>query len=137
MQAMPEPAIQDNGRILLSNHSVGNINSQYYIPEFISEDEERSLIRNIEQAPKTKWTVLSKRSLQNWGGLPGGKNGKDCVMLEEPIPQWLNSWCTQFHERLFVEDGENNLVPLFSKPPNHVLINKYIPGQGIFVSIPY
>ena len=41
--------------------------SIYYIPEFVSADDEESLLRNIYEAPKPKWTQLSNRRLQNWG----------------------------------------------------------------------
>ena len=39
----------------------------YYIPDFISKDEEEYLLRQVYAAPKPKWTHLSNRRLQNWG----------------------------------------------------------------------
>ncbi|CAB1352320.1 unnamed protein product [Coregonus sp. 'balchen'] len=39
----------------------------YYIPDFITEDEEAHLLQQVYKAPKTKWTQLSNRRLQNWG----------------------------------------------------------------------
>ena len=120
-------------KIELSAFAVGNIPYQYFLPNFVSEEEESKLIRNIEQAPRTKWTNLSNRQLQNWGGLPAAKNG---CMLEEPLPDWLQSWCDTFQERLYTNKDEES-SPFFSKPPNHVLINKYLPGQGIMVCSEY
>lgn len=53
----------------------------YYLPEFITEAEEKLLLHNIYSAPKPKWVVLSGRRLQNWGGLPHPKG-----MVVEKIP---------------------------------------------------
>ncbi|XP_053604783.1 alpha-ketoglutarate-dependent dioxygenase alkB homolog 6 [Plodia interpunctella] len=88
----------------------------YYIPNYISEKEETSLITNIYSAPKPKWTQLSNRRLQNWGGIPH-TNG----MIAETIPSWLDDYLDKIHA-LNVMDG---------KRPNHVLVNEYQPGQGI------
>ncbi|PSN38936.1 Alpha-ketoglutarate-dependent dioxygenase alkB 6 [Blattella germanica] len=53
----------------------------YYIPNFISEEEERRIIEQVNAAPKPKWTQLSHRRLQNWGGIPHPKG-----MIAEKIP---------------------------------------------------
>ena len=45
----------------------------FCIPNFVSEQEEESTLRNINKAPKVKWTNLLNRRLQNWGGLPKEK----------------------------------------------------------------
>jgi alkylated DNA repair protein alkB family protein 6 len=89
----------------------------YYVPNFINEIEEKQLVDQIYNAPKPKWTVLSKRRLQNWGGIVTEKG-----MLQEQVPKWLNSYC----ERLGSIEG------LFGEHlPNHILINEYLPNQGI------
>ena len=44
--------------------------SLYYIPEFISKEEEAYLLKQVYDAPKPKWTQLSNRRLQNWGKIP-------------------------------------------------------------------
>ncbi|XP_029416953.1 alpha-ketoglutarate-dependent dioxygenase alkB homolog 6 isoform X2 [Nannospalax galili] len=43
----------------------------YYVPDFISKEEEEYLLRQVFNAPKPKWTQLSGRKLQNWGFCPG------------------------------------------------------------------
>ncbi|XP_047990509.1 alpha-ketoglutarate-dependent dioxygenase alkB homolog 6 [Leguminivora glycinivorella] len=88
----------------------------YYISEFISEDEEKSILSNIYASPKPKWTQLSNRRLQNWGGIPHSKG-----MIAETIPTWLDSCLQTIH----------NLNLMGGHRPNHVLVNEYLPGQGI------
>ena len=73
------------------------------------------------------------------GGKPDPKG-----MLEEPLPPWLKNELEKISQLalpiLPVEqqdaekEGENQLRPFFDKPPNHVLINEYLPSQGIMVS---
>lgn len=56
----------------------------YYIPSFVSNEEEELILRHIENTPKPKWTQLSNRRLINYGGVPH-KNG----MIAEDLPNWL------------------------------------------------
>lgn len=88
----------------------------YYIPDFISEEEESYLQRQVFNAPKTKWTQLSGRRLQNWGGLPHPKG-----MLVEKMPDWLQTYCEKI----------SALGAFSGKAANHVLVNEYKPGEGI------
>ncbi|XP_019728421.1 putative RNA/DNA demethylase ALKBH6 [Hippocampus comes] len=88
----------------------------YYIPAFISDEEEAYLLQQVYQSPKPKWTQLSGRRLQNWGGLPHPKG-----MLEERMPGWLHTYCQKISSH-GAFDG---------KTANHVLVNEYKPGEGI------
>ncbi|CAH1802973.1 unnamed protein product, partial [Owenia fusiformis] len=88
----------------------------YYWPEFITEQEHDYLLQQVYAAPKPKWTQLSNRRLQNWGGLPHEKG-----MIAEPLPQWLGSYAGKLA----------NLGIFQEHTPNHVLVNEYQPGQGI------
>nr|XP_055055678.1 alpha-ketoglutarate-dependent dioxygenase alkB homolog 6 isoform X2 [Misgurnus anguillicaudatus] len=93
----------------------------YYIPNFITEGEEESLLQQVYRAPKPKWTQLSGRRLQNWGGLPNPKG-----MLAEKLPDWLLTYTEKI-----------SMLGAFSgKTANHVLINEYKPGEGIMSEIP-
>ncbi|XP_014219511.1 alpha-ketoglutarate-dependent dioxygenase alkB homolog 6 [Copidosoma floridanum] len=88
-----------------------------YIPDFITEEEEQDIIKKVNSAPLPKWTQLSKRRLQNWGGIPHEKG-----MIAEDVPKWLNS---QIDKIASLDVFEKD------KRPNHVLINEYLSGQGI------
>ncbi|TWW80345.1 Alpha-ketoglutarate-dependent dioxygenase alkB -like protein 6 [Takifugu flavidus] len=88
----------------------------YYIPDFISEQEETYLQQQVYKSPKPKWTQLSGRRLQNWGGLPHPKG-----MLAEKIPDWLQKYCEKI----------SSLGAFGGKTANHILVNEYKPGEGI------
>ncbi|CAG4993321.1 unnamed protein product [Colias eurytheme] len=106
-----------NGNICLDKHRVTSIDpTAYYISEFISEEEEKNIINNIYATPKPKWTQLSNRRLQNWGGIPHNKG-----MIAETIPPWLDQYLERIH----------SLNLMGGNKPNHVLVNEYTPGQGI------
>ncbi|XP_078473021.1 putative RNA/DNA demethylase ALKBH6 isoform X1 [Lampetra fluviatilis] len=88
----------------------------YYVPDFLSHGEEEMLLREVYKAPKTKWTQLSGRRLQNWGGLPDPRG-----MLASPLPPWLARPASRLSS-LGLFDG---------RQANHVLVNEYRPGEGI------
>ncbi|KAM5295788.1 alpha-ketoglutarate-dependent dioxygenase alkB homolog 6 isoform 2-T2 [Glossophaga mutica] len=88
----------------------------YYVPDFISKEEEEYLLRQVFNAPKPKWTQLSGRKLQNWGGLPHPQG-----MVPERLPLWLQRYV----------DKVSDLSLFGGLPANHVLVNQYLPGEGI------
>ncbi|XP_033211180.1 alpha-ketoglutarate-dependent dioxygenase alkB homolog 6 [Belonocnema kinseyi] len=103
---------------ILRNNIVSQVPpSAFYIPNFITEEEEQEIIKLVNKAPLPKWTQLSHRRLQNWGGIPHPKG-----MIAEEIPSWLKKYVDKVSELNVFEE---------SKKPNHVLINEYLPGQGI------
>ncbi|GLT47259.1 hypothetical protein SLA2020_209670 [Shorea laevis] len=99
-----------------NNFIVGNLPTLMYIPDFITDAEEAQLLTNIYQAPVCKWTSLKNRRLQNWGGIVHEKG-----LLPQALPPWLK----KITERIAEESG------LYPSPINHVLINEYLPNQGI------
>ncbi|XP_077336556.1 putative RNA/DNA demethylase ALKBH6 isoform X3 [Lithobates pipiens] len=88
----------------------------YYIPDYITEDEEEYLLRQVYNAPKPKWTQLSGRKLQNWGGLPHPRG-----MVSEKLPPWLQTYTNKI----------SSLSVFGGSCANHVLVNEYKPGEGI------
>ncbi|KAG8666212.1 hypothetical protein FPOAC1_011015 [Fusarium poae] len=100
----------------------------YYIPNFISEEEEQMMLDKISSAPKPKWKQLTKRRLQTWpSDLVNNK------LLDAPLPVWLQDPVISRLLSLRTKDSEPGHV--FSESPhhkpNHVLINEYPPGIGI------
>lgn len=53
----------------------------YYIPNFITEEQEAYIMDKVNSAPKPKWCQLKNRRLQNWGGIPHAKG-----LIPETIP---------------------------------------------------
>jgi alkylated DNA repair protein alkB family protein 6 len=92
----------------------------YYIPDFITADEETQLLRNIASQPKPKWTVLSHRRLQTHPSALTASN----VLLAAPLPDWLSSLVPRM-QALGIWDSAPH------HGPNHVLINEYNPSEGI------
>jgi len=101
----------------LAEYQVSGVpDTVYYVPNFISEGDEKYLLNEIHKTPAPRWTQLLNRRLQNWGGIPTPKG-----MIAETIPHWLQ----QYVDRV-------NLLKIFGdKSANHVLLNEYKPGQGI------
>ncbi|KAK9156496.1 hypothetical protein Scep_003070 [Stephania cephalantha] len=88
----------------------------YLIPntETASHEEQRG--GTVDWKLISKWKSLKNRRLQNWGGVVHEKG-----LLPQPLPPWL----TKITQRICEETG------LFPSPINHVLINEYLPHQGI------
>ncbi|KAF3966149.1 hypothetical protein CMV_009731 [Castanea mollissima] len=100
----------------LNGFKVGILPTLIYIPDFISESEQTMLLNNVYGAPVSKWKSLKNRRLQNWGGV---------VHEKGLLPQELPPWLTKITEKIYEESG------LFPSAINHVLINEYLPNQGI------
>ncbi|KAG0558732.1 hypothetical protein KC19_10G049600 [Ceratodon purpureus] len=100
----------------LERFRVGSLPTVYYVPDFVSATEEAALVQEVQGAPVAKWKTLKNRRLQNWGGVVHEKG-----LISQPIPVWLSSVTEKITK-------ETNLFPA---PINHVLVNEYMPGQGI------
>ncbi|KAI7728668.1 hypothetical protein M8C21_009666 [Ambrosia artemisiifolia] len=94
----------------LNKFKVGSVPTVFYIPDFISDSDQNLLLNHINAAPVSKWKVLKNRRLQNWGGI-----------VHEKVPPWL----TKITEKI------SNESSMFPSAINHVLINEYLPNQGI------
>ncbi|KAI9227546.1 MAG: hypothetical protein DHS80DRAFT_31675 [Piptocephalis tieghemiana] len=90
----------------------------YYIPDFITEQEETLLMGKVVEAPRSKWVTLSRRRLQYYGGTPHAKG-----IIQEPLPSWVKLPFDRFDQL--------GIFPGGSGGPDHLLINEYHPGQGI------
>ncbi|XP_057956199.1 uncharacterized protein LOC131149611 isoform X2 [Malania oleifera] len=104
------------GKGCLDNFIVGTVPTVLYIPNFVTDSEQAQLLNNIYQAPTSKWKSLMNRRLQSWGGVVHAKG-----LLSQDLPPWI----TKITQRIYEESG------LFPAAINHVLVNEYLPNQGI------
>lgn len=94
------------------------IKGMRYLSSFIDEDEEQSLISLIDS---NEWCNDLKRRTQHYGyKYDYSKKKIDASMYLGNIPDWLDKYCT-----LLLKKG------IFEKKPDQVIINEYLPGQGI------
>lgn len=96
----------------------------FYIPNFITEDEERFLTEAILSAPKPKWKVLQNRRLQEWGGQMLAKNN---TLMPQPMPEFF----TAYPDLITRLRNTGAFVGSKHGEPNHCLVNEYLAGQGI------
>jgi alkylated DNA repair dioxygenase AlkB len=104
---------------VVDSHTIKSLPSTFiYIPNFISEEEETSTLCKI---PSNRWTQLQHRRLQTFPTTLTSKN----VLLLSPLPTWLSDpFVTRFDALQLFKHTPH-------KAPNHVLVNEYMPGQGI------
>lgn len=97
--------------LTVSAEDVPAISGLAYLPEYIGEAEERELAAYIDRQP---WNTEWQRRRQPYGASYG--KGADAP----PIPRWG----LKLAERLFA-DGVTDT------PFDQMLVNEYLPGQGI------
>ncbi|CAN6986463.1 unnamed protein product [Brassica rapa subsp. trilocularis] len=100
----------------LESFRVGLTPTVFYIPGFVTDQEQTQLLDHIYGGSGSKWKTLKNRRLQNWGGM---------VHEKGLVPQELPSWLTKITAKIHESSG------LFPSAINHVLINEYHPDQGI------
>ena len=100
----------------------------FYIPNFVSLQEEAVILEKIATAPKPRWKHLTYRRLQTWPS-----DLVDNTLLEAPLPPWLvDPIVTRLLSVPVSATTQDNVF--FNSPhkkPNHVLINEYAAGVGI------
>ena len=98
-----------------------NIPGLTYIPNFIDAADQDRLLSNIDQQP---WLADLKRRVQHFGYKYDYKArtvNNDAYL--GPLPDWLSLLCQKLC------DG------IFSSTPDQVIVNEYLPGQGISAHI--
>ncbi|MBL0318452.1 MAG: alpha-ketoglutarate-dependent dioxygenase AlkB [Alphaproteobacteria bacterium] len=93
-----------------------------YLPEFITPLQEQDLLARIDQHP---WDTSLKRRVQHYGYRYDytTRNVSPDSWLG-PLPDWLFSFSQHLHQQ-----------SLFQSPPDQIIINEYLPGQGISAHI--
>ncbi|KAE8849938.1 hypothetical protein PTNB85_00354 [Pyrenophora teres f. teres] len=90
----------------------------YYIPNFISVEEETSILQKI---PANRWTHLTHRRLQ---AVPSTLT-KSNTLLAAPLPNYLTHPIVKRFEEYSI------FAHTPHQQPNHVLVNEYRAGEGI------
>lgn len=89
-----------------------------YVPEFITEKEQESIIETVDSVP---WLSDLKRRTQHYGyKYDYTKKKIDDSLYLGPLPEWANHYATRLVTRGY-----------FNQLPNQVIVNEYLPGQGI------
>eukprot|EP00301_Raphidiophrys_heterophryoidea_P010836 c16140_g1_i1.p1 GENE.c16140_g1_i1~~c16140_g1_i1.p1 ORF type:complete len:252 (-),score=40.29 c16140_g1_i1:4-759(-) len=88
----------------------------FYVPDFLSHQEETQLVALIDAAAQKRWIQGNHRRMCNFGGKPAFSN------VTEPLPQFLQVLVDQL-----VACGVFDA----STAPNHILVNDYDQIGGI------
>jgi alkylated DNA repair dioxygenase AlkB len=90
----------------------------HYIADFIDTETEATLIKVIDTQP---WLTDLKRRVQHYGYRYDYKvRGLASDLYLGSIPEWLQPCCQKLQN-----EGH------FSRIPDQVIVNEYLPGQGI------
>ena len=93
-----------------------DIKGLYYEPNFINTDEEKYLIRNIDN---NQWNTSLSRRTQHYGYLYDYRS-RHALVPTKSIPDWS----TFIIDRLI----DKNIINFV---PDQMIVNEYKPGQGI------
>lgn len=99
-----------------------NISGLAYIPAFISAQEQDFLLSQINQQ---SWLTDLKRRVQHYGYKYDYKAravGNDAYLGS--LPDWLATLSKKLHDN-----------GIFPSAPDQVIVNEYLPGQGISAHI--
>ncbi|QQV75201.1 hypothetical protein H6P87_00749 [Rickettsia tillamookensis] len=89
-----------------------------YIAEYITIEQEYKLIKLIDSQP---WITELKRRVQHYGYKYDYKSRSiNQSYYLGALPKWLQVLCETFYKQ-----------NIFYELPNQVIINEYMPGQGI------
>lgn len=89
-----------------------------YIPDYITEEEETSLLNKIN---KQSWLTELKRRVQHYGWRYDYKARQvDASLKIGDLPEWLQTYTDKLYSAGY-----------FPEIPDQVIVNEYLPGQGI------
>jgi len=113
----------ESARYPLSQHQIPGYEDAFYLPNFITIEEEKYIIQKIHDSPQPQWKNLANRRLQIWGG--------DITAKGTLISQALPSFVDKFPDIVSRIKATGAFDDSPHKGPNHVIMNEYLPGQGI------
>ncbi|KAH7927574.1 hypothetical protein BV22DRAFT_1084783 [Leucogyrophana mollusca] len=111
---------------MLSAYLLPGPSEAYYVPDFVTPEEEAYLLRKIEETPRQKWKTLGNRRCgvrpRLWG---------EVLQRSTLFRQEMPSFLSHYPDIL----GRLRATKAFEcsphQGPNHVILNEYMPGQGI------
>ncbi|MEN9613521.1 MAG: hypothetical protein RLZZ628_4335 [Bacteroidota bacterium] len=103
---------------MLEGGKTNPIEGLTYIPAFITVEEQQNLLESID---KNEWLNDLKRRVQHYGYKYNyRKRNIDLSMKIGALP----NWAIQIGQKLLAQD-------LIKQEPDQLIINEYLPGQGI------
>lgn len=114
--ALPKRIKEDDFERPASSLQYLGIEGLSLVDEFITVEEERALIRSIDEE---KWDTRLKRRTQHYGFVYDYKS-KGASVPAAPLP----SWCEFIVERMMDQK-------IIQVKPDQMIVNEYMPGQGI------
>lgn len=101
-----------------NKYECNKIEGLVYIPNFITQEEHEFILEQVDQQP---WLSELKRRVQHYGYRYNYKSRKvDTSMKIGDLPEWMLVIAHKLKD-----DG------LFSEIPDQIIVNEYLPGQGI------
>lgn len=89
-----------------------------YLPDFITPEDERMLVKMIDAGT---WILDLKRRVQHFGYKYNYKIRRiDATLKLGRLPEWLELYCYDLFQK-----------GIFAQIPDQVIVNEYLPGQGI------
>lgn len=103
----------------LEQYRVGGLESVYYIPDFVTPEEEAEIQAQLDGSPAEMWRRMAGRRVQECGTTlaPSGAG-----LLVERLPRWMQRVCSRL-----VDAG----VFPSTLMPNSVALNEYTKREGI------
>lgn len=108
-------------RIDLSRYRVGDVPSIFYIPDYLSLEDEAAILRGVRSTPKEYKTELPKRVAHEWGCTLCDQCNMS-FLPDETYPAWAKELFSMLlWDRLFTA----------TTFPNYVRVQEYEAGGGI------
>ena len=118
--SFPTCALAERRRMRLADFEIGaalGVRGLHYVPDFITEEEERAVLAGI-YAPgaEPRWVRCGRRRVQNWGGRPG----------DAAVTEGLPPFAAALYDAIMAAG-----ICDADTAPNHVLVNEYDRPAGI------
>lgn len=103
----------------LFTHEVEGIPGLFLVEDFITKEEETTLMTNINDPTEMPWNTSLKRRTKHYGGLYNYKSKSLSHQSGSASAEAIPAWCDAILDKL----AQFNF--------DQLIINEYVPGQGI------